>query len=68
MTFNVKFNLLEEKETEVLQDLMKALTKPMPDRNQNEENPSDADKTPGTTEETAPPVRQTENLAQEAST
>ncbi|KAL3842096.1 hypothetical protein ACJMK2_020158 [Sinanodonta woodiana] len=34
--FNIKFDLIDEKETEVLSDLIKALIKHLPDPNQNE--------------------------------
>ena len=36
MVFNLKFDLLEEKEYEVLNELLKALMKQLPDPNQNE--------------------------------
>lgn len=36
MVFNIKFELMEDKETEVLQDLLEALVKQLPDPNQNE--------------------------------
>lgn len=36
MVFNIKFDLMEDKETEVLQDLLEALVKQLPDPNQNE--------------------------------
>ncbi|XP_033753514.1 MOB kinase activator 2-like isoform X2 [Pecten maximus] len=34
--FNIKFDLMEDKETDILQDLIKALIKQLPDPNQNE--------------------------------
>ena len=36
MVFNIKFDLMEEKEMEILQDLLKALMKQLPDPNQND--------------------------------
>lgn len=36
MVFSLKYDLLEEKEYEVLNDLLKALIKQLPDPNQNE--------------------------------
>lgn len=36
MVFNIKFDLMEDKETEVLQDLLEALVKQLPDPNQND--------------------------------
>ena len=36
MVFNIKFDLLEEKDYEVVQDLLKGLMQLLPDPNQNE--------------------------------
>lgn len=41
MIFNIKFDLMDEKETDILQDLMKALIKQLPDPNQNEGTEND---------------------------
>ena len=36
MVFNIKFDLLEEKDYEMLSELLKALIKQLPDPNQND--------------------------------
>lgn len=36
MVFNIKFDLLEEKDCEMLNELLKALIKQLPDPNQND--------------------------------
>ena len=37
MVFNLKFDLIEDREADILQDLLKALIKHLPDPNQNTE-------------------------------